>query len=189
MSLNILIVGVGGQGTLLASRVLGKYAELKNFDCKLSEVHGMAQRGGSVVTHVKMGEKIYSPVISEGSADVILAFEMLEANRYIHFLKKDGLVVINSQKILPMPVVAGQVKYPDNLDERLKKVTDRIIYADALKAAEECGNIKTLNIIVLGVLCKNLNLDVLCLKKAIKETVPEKLTELNLKAFEKGYSI
>lgn len=189
MDINILIVGVGGQGTLLASRVLGKYAELKKFDCKLSEVHGMAQRGGSVVTHVKIGSKIHSPVISEGSADVIIAFEKLEANRYIHFLKKDSLVIINEQEIMPMPVVSGQAKYPDDLKERLSKFTSKLIYVNALKMANECGNIKTLNVIMLGVLCKNLNLDVLCFKKAIKETVPEKLLEINLKAFDMGFKM
>lgn len=189
MNLNILIAGVGGQGTLLASRILGKYAELKEFDCKLSEVHGMAQRGGSVVTYVRFGEKIYSPVISEGDADVILAFEKLEANRYVHFLKKDGLAIVNVQEIMPMPVITGQAKYPGDLEEQLKKAASKIVYVDALKAAEISGNLKTLNVIMLAVLCKNLNFDVLCFKKAIKDTVPEKLFEINIKAFEIGLKL
>ena len=187
MNLNILIVGVGGQGTLLASRVLGNYAEQKNLDCKLSEVHGMAQRGGSVVTHVKMGDKIYSPIISEKEADVILAFEKLEAARYLSYLKDGGSVVVNIQEIMPMPVVTGQSKYPDDLEKIISQFTKNVIYINALKIANDSGSIKALNVVMLGVLCKNLNLDVVCFKEALKNTIPQKALELNLVAFEKGY--
>lgn len=189
MNLNILIVGVGGQGTLLASKVLGNYAELNNFDCKLSEVHGMAQRGGSVVTHVKIADSVCSPVIFEGSADVILSFEKLEAARYIHFLKKGGYIITNTQEIMPMPVVTGQTKYPEDLEKKLKKTGGKVVFVNALKMASELGNIKALNTIMLGVLCKNLNLDVQCFKKAIENTIPNKHLQLNIEAFEKGYAL
>lgn len=154
--LNILIVGVGGQGTLLASKFLGAAAALCGKDVKVSEVHGMSQRGGSVVTCVKIGEKIASPIIDAGEADVILAFEQLEAIRWLPFLKKGGTVITNVQKINPMPVVSGAAKYPDHVIEILKKSEIETIALDALGIAEECGSAKAVNVVLLGVLASKL---------------------------------
>ena len=188
MNINVLIVGVGGQGTLLASRILGKIAENDGSDCKLSEVHGMAQRGGSVVTHVKAAEKVLSPIISEGDADVVLAFEQLEALRYVNYLKRDGTVIVNSQKILPMPVITGAEVYPENVTDVLKKECRFVIEVPALEIAESAGNAKTVNTVMLGVLAKMVGLPYEEVKKAVIETVPEKVRNVNLEAFEKGYN-
>lgn len=186
MLYNIMIVGVGGQGTLLASRILGKYAELKKFDCKLSEVHGMAQRGGSVVTYVRMGdEKINSPIIAAKTADIILAFEKLEAARWASELKDNGILVVNDQEINPMPVTIGKTSYPHNALEDLKKV--KIIKVPALDIAIECGSPKAVNTVILGVLCKYLELDFDVMQKALELCVKEKFVELNKKAFLTGY--
>ena len=155
-SLDILIVGVGGQGTLLASRVLGKYALERGYDVKLSEVHGMAQRGGSVMTYVRLGEKIASPIIDEGGADLILAFEKLEALRYAHYLKPGGEVLYSTQEIMPMPVVTGAAEYPQGIEAQLKGTG-----IDALQLALEAGNSKSANSVMLGALCKKLGLDLL----------------------------
>ena len=141
-SVNIIISGVGGQGTLLASRVLGNYAEKCGYDCKLSEVHGMAQRGGSVVTYVKMGEKVYSPVIEQGGADVMLAFEKIEAGRYSHFLKKDGIIIASTQEIMPMPVITGGDKYPADILNELTEKGLKVTQIDAAGLAEKAGSIK-----------------------------------------------
>ena len=189
MDLNILIVGVGGQGTLLASRVLGGYAELQGVDCKLSEVHGMAQRGGSVVTHVKLGEKIYSPVTAEGDADVIVAFELLEGKRWLHYLKKGGILIVNNQQLLPMPVITGAQSYPADLKEKIKEITDKVYYINALHLAEQAGSVKTLNIVMLGALCKAINLNFENFKQAVLSSVPAKTAELNSKALQLGYSL
>ncbi|MGN0790186.1 MAG: indolepyruvate oxidoreductase subunit beta [Christensenellales bacterium] len=188
MNINVLIVGVGGQGTLLASRILGKIAENDGSDCKLSEVHGMAQRGGSVVTHVKAAEKVLSPIISEGDADVVLAFEQLEALRYVNYLKRDGTVIVNSQKILPMPVITGAEVYPENVTDVLKKECRFVIEVPALEIAESAENAKTVNTVMLGVLAKTVGLPYEEVKKAVIETVPEKVRNVNLEAFEKGYN-
>jgi indolepyruvate ferredoxin oxidoreductase beta subunit len=187
--MNILIVGVGGQGTLLTSKVLGKYAELKGFDCKLSEVHGMAQRGGSVVTHVRFGEKIYSPIIWEGGADIILAYEKLEAFRYYNFLKKDGVMVINDMEIYPMPVIMGKEKYPENIKEFLEQKVKKATYINAIELAKEAGNVKALNIVMVGALCKMLDFDYEIMKQAVKECVPAKFLEVNMKALSSGYEM
>ena len=185
--LNILIVGVGGQGTLLASRILGNVALKMNFDVKVSEVHGMSQRGGSVVTYVKFGKKVYSPLIEKGEADIILAFEKLEALRCIDQLSKDGKMIINEQQIDPMPVIIGRAKYPENIIETLKE-NNNIFSLDALKIALECGNIKAVNIVLIGVLAKLTGIDKEIFIEAIREVVPSKFLELNLKAFEEGYN-
>ena len=152
--MNILIAGVGGQGTLLASRVLGKYAMLSGKDCKLSEIHGMSQRGGSVVTHVRIGDKIYSPVVWEGSADMIIAFETLEAARVKHYLKKGGILLVNEEKILPMPCITGAAAYPDGLKEDMEKQDARVCFIKAQELATEAGSAKATNIVMLGALCK-----------------------------------
>jgi indolepyruvate ferredoxin oxidoreductase beta subunit len=185
--LNIMIVGVGGQGTLLASRVLGNVALKKNFDVKVSEVHGMAQRGGSVVTYVKMGSKVFSPLIEKGEADVILAFERLEALRWADYLKEDGIFVVNEQRIDPMPVITGKAKYPEHIIEKLTEKTGRTITIDALKLARECGNIKAVNIVLMGLLAKFIPIEKEVWLEAIREVVPAKALEVNLKAFEAGY--
>ena len=185
--LNILIVGVGGQGTLLASRILGTVALKMNFDVKVSEVHGMSQRGGSVVTYVKFGEKVYSPLIEKGEADLIMAFENLEALRSIDYLKNDGKMIINEQEINPMPVIIGKAKYPENILQTLKE-NHRIYSLDALNIARECGTIKAVNIVLIGVLARLIGIDKNIFIEAIHEVVPAKVLEVNLKAFEEGYN-
>jgi indolepyruvate ferredoxin oxidoreductase beta subunit len=185
--LNLLIVGVGGQGTLLASRILGNVALKMNFDVKVSEVHGMSQRGGSVVTYVKYGEKVYSPLIEKGEADLIIAFELLEALRWIDYLDKNGKMIINDQEIDPMPVIIGKAKYPENILENLK-ASHSIFSLDALKIAENCGTIKAANIVLMGVMSKLSGIDKDIFIESIKEVVPAKVLDINLKAFEEGYN-
>lgn len=185
--MNILIAGVGGQGTLLASRVLGNYASIKGYDCKLSEVHGMAQRGGSVVTYVKMGDKVYSPLIADGDADIILAFEKLEAYRWCNALKEDGKIIVNMQEIMPLPVIVGTAKYPDDIMEKLHKDFD-VTEIKALELAMKCGNAKTVNTVMLGKLTACLNLDLEIMKQAVKASLSEKLRDINIKALEIGYN-
>jgi len=187
--LNLLIVGVGGQGTLLASRILGTVALKMNFDVKVSEVHGMSQRGGSVVTYVKMGKKVFSPLIEKGEADLIIAFEELEALRWIEYLNKDGRMIINEQEIDPMPVITGKAKYPENILTTLKETGHRIYSLDALSIAGRCGTIKAVNIVLLGVMAKLTGIDKQIFLDAIHEVVPAKVLEVNLKAFEEGYSV
>lgn len=186
--MNVLIAGVGGQGTLLASRVLGKYAMLAGKDCKLSEIHGMSQRGGSVVTHVRIGDKIYSPVIWEGSADVILAFETLEAARVKHYLKKDGVLIANAEKILPMPCITGAAKYPDGLQEKLLAENNKTCFVPAQQWAMEAGSAKATNIVMMGAMCKLCGFDKEMMTAAVAACVPEKFRALNVKAFELGFA-
>ena len=182
MTKNIMIVGVGGQGTLLASRILGNVVIKEGYDVKLSEVHGMSQRGGSVVTYVKYGDKVYSPIIDEGEADIILAFESLEAYRAMPYLKKDGLMIANTQEINPMPVITGAAKYPENIMGKLsEKINLKAV--DALSLAEEAGNIKAVNVVLIGEIPHEQWIE------TIKETVPEKFLEVNLKAFDLGYNL
>ncbi len=188
-NMNIMIVGVGGQGTLLTSRILGNLAIAQGYDVKVSEVHGMSQRGGSVVTYVKYGEKVYSPVISEGEADIILAFETLEAFRYIGYLKKDGKILINTQQIDPMPVITGAVRYPEGIIEKIKATGARVFEVDALAAAARAGNAKAVNVVMLGVLAAQTDIDKDKWLAAVEQTVPPKFLELNKKAFELGYSL
>lgn len=184
---NILIVGVGGQGTLLASVLLGNLALSKGYDVKLSEVHGMAQRGGSVVTHVKISEEVVSsPLIEEGDADVIIAFEELEAYRWLPYLKKGGTIYVNTQQILPMPVIMGQAKYPENIMEILEEKAGRVKAFDALAIAEECGSVKAVNVVLLGSASKDMPFDEQSWIKVIEENVKPKFIDLNKKAFEMG---
>ncbi len=188
MTKNIMIVGVGGQGTLLASRILGNAVIGEGYDVKVSEVHGMSQRGGSVVTYVKYGDKVYSPIIDEGEADIILAFELLEAYRALPYLKKGGKIVVNDQQIDPMPVITGAMKYPEGIAEKLTAVADCKV-VDALALAKEAGNIKAVNVALIGVLAKASNIPYERWINTIKETVPAKFVDANLKAFELGYNI
>ena len=185
---NIMIVGVGGQGTLLTSRVLGGLAIAGGYDVKLSEVHGMAQRGGSVVTFVRYGEKVAEPIVEEGQADVIIAIERLEAMRYAHFLKKDGALVINDWRIDPMPVVIGAAKYPEGILEELKK--DHKVYAvNATEESKKLGNPKVFNMIVLGVAAQHMDFSKEDWYKVIESTVPPKTIEINKAAFDVGYHL
>ena len=184
---NILIVGVGGQGTLLASVLLGNLALDKGYDVKLSEVHGMAQRGGSVVTHVKISEDIVnSPLIEQGDADIIIAFEELEAYRWLPYLKKGGTMYVNTQQILPMPVIMGQAEYPYNIMETLEKQAGKVKAFDAIEIAERCGSIKAVNVVLLGAASRDLPFDEAAWVKVIEENVKPKFVELNKNAFEEG---
>lgn len=185
---NIMIVGVGGQGSLLASRILGNAVLLQNYDVKVSEVHGMSQRGGSVVTYVKYGDAVASPVICKGEADIIVSFELLEAARWISYLKPDGVIVTNTQMINPMPVVIGDAEYPENLVAKMKATGAKVIAADALEVAREAGNEKAVNVALIGLMAHALGFDTDILREAIKMSVPEKFLELNLKAFDLGLS-
>jgi indolepyruvate ferredoxin oxidoreductase, beta subunit len=185
---NIMIVGVGGQGTLLTSRILGGITIQAGYDVKLSEVHGMAQRGGSVVTFVRYGEKVAEPIVEEGQADVLIAFERLEALRYAHFLKPEGVLIVNDQRIDPMPVVIGNAKYPENilrdLNEKYKLIT-----VDALNEANKIGNARVFNVIVIGIAAQHMNFSKEEWITVIENTVPPKTIEINKKAFEVGYNL
>lgn len=184
---SIMIVGVGGQGTLLASRLLGAALLSENYDVKVSEVHGMSQRGGSVVTYVKYGEEVFSPIVREGQADFILAFEQLEAARWLPFLKKGGTIIANSQKIDPMPVVIGNAQYPEGVLDAIRATGADLVEADALSLAVEAGSPKAVNVVLIGVMAARMDLPYAVWEKAIRETVPEKFLEMNLKAFKLGF--
>lgn len=188
MTKNIMIVGVGGQGTLLTSRILGGITLNAGYDVKLSEVHGMAQRGGSVVTYVRYGQNVTEPIVEEGQADVLIAFERLEALRYAHFLKKDGIIIVNDQRIDPITVLTGASQYPENIIETLKK-SYKVLVVDAIEEAKKLGNTKIFNIIVLGLAAKHMEFSKEEWIKMIEETVPPKTIELNTKAFEVGFSL
>ena len=185
-AMNIMIVGVGGQGTLLTSRIIGKTALENGLDVKISEVHGMAQRGGSVVTFVRFGEKVFEPVCEEGDVDVLIAFERLEALRYAHFLKKGGKLIVNDCRIDPMTVVIGANEYPENILEELKKEHE-IYVIDGGKIALEIGNNKVLNSVVLGLAARHIGFDKQDWLNIIEKTVPQKTIEINNKAFIAGY--
>lgn len=187
MTKNILIVGVGGQGTLLTGRIIGNYALSKGQDVKMSEVHGMAQRGGSVVMQVKYGEKVYSPLVEIGEADIIFAFEKLEALRYSHYLKKDGIIIANTQRIDPMPVVMGEVKYPENIEATIKKINQGACLIDALTIAKEIGNVKVVNMIMIGAYAAYIGDSLKEWEKIIEVTVPRHTIEMNQLALKKGY--
>ncbi len=183
---NIMIVGVGGQGTLLTSRILGALMVDAGYDVKLSEVHGMAQRGGSVVTFVRFGKKVAEPIVEEGQADLLIAFEQLEAKRYAHFLKKEGVLVVNEQKIEPITVVTGQDKYPQNILEDLRK--EYTVYSmNAMEEALRLGNSKVFNLLLLGMAARHMDFTKEEWLKVIEKTVPPKTIEINQKAFLKGY--
>ena len=188
---NILLVGVGGQGTILTSKILSKGFVEFGYDVKMAEIHGMSQRGGSVTTQIRYGEKVYSPVIEEGCADIIVAFEKCEALRFLNYLKKDGILVINDYELYPVTVNIGTAQYPDGIIEEYENVVgkDNVHVIAAHKIAEELGNTKCMNIVLLGALVKMFKLDDINWKQLIKDSVPEKAVEMNIKAFEKGYEI
>jgi indolepyruvate ferredoxin oxidoreductase beta subunit len=187
--INILMSGVGGQGVLVASDILVLVAMHAGLDAKKSEIHGMAQRGGSVVSQVRYGEKIYSPLIQNGSADVILAFEKLEAIRYLDYLKQDGIVIINDQQITPLSVFFSNIPYPKNIKEICTKKTDHVVMVDGVKIAEELENPRTINSVLLGALSNYLEFNEEHWMKAIGQRVPSKTIELNKNAFEKGKKV
>ena len=185
---NIMIVGVGGQGSLLASKLLGKLLTDEGYDVKVSEVHGMSQRGGSVVTYVRFGEKVYSPVISKGEADFIISFEKLEAARHAECLKKDGKIIVNTQTIDPMPVITGAAEYPNTVLDELKAKGVFVDDIDALSLATEAGNAKSVNIVLMGRLAKYFDIPYEKWVAAIEKSVKPQFIEINKKAFDLGYN-
>ena len=183
---NIMIVGVGGQGSLLASKLLGRLLLTRGYDIKVSEVHGMSQRGGSVVTYVRYGEKVYSPIIDKGEADFIVSFELLEAARWTEYLKTDGRIVTNTQQIAPMPVITGAAEYPENLVEKMAAAGLQVDAFDALSLAEEAGSAKAVNLVLMGRLSNYFDFTEAEWQEAIEKSVPTKFLELNRKAFALG---
>lgn len=188
MTKNIMIVGVGGQGALLASKTLGRVLLDGGYDVKVSEVHGMSQRGGSVVTYVRYGEKVYSPIIDKGEADFIVSFEQLEAARYVDYLKKDGQIVVNTQKIDPMPVITGAAVYPEDLIGKMQQGGIKVDALDCLSLAEQAGTSKSVNIVLMGRLAKYMDFPKESWISAIEKLVKPQFLEMNKKAFELGYN-
>lgn len=187
-TVSVMIVGVGGQGSLLASKLLGQVLTNENYDVKVSEVHGMSQRGGSVVTYVRFGDKVYSPIIDKGEADYIVSFEKIEAARHLACLKKGGKIIVNTQQIDPMPVITGAAEYPEGaLDEMIAAGVD-VDAIDALALANEAGSVKAVNIVLMGRLAKYFGIDKQKWIDAINEVVKPKFVEMNLKAFDLGYN-
>lgn len=187
---NIMIVGVGGQGTLLASKLLGAVLLKENYDVKVSEVHGMSQRGGSVVTYVRYGEKVYSPVIDKGQADIILSFELLESARWLEYLKPGGQIIVNTQIMEPMPVIIGDKAYPQNIVEKLINAGAKVDAKDFLSVANEAGSAKAVNIALMGKLSNYFDdIKVNTWTETMAEIVPAKFLELNMRAFELGKNI
>ncbi len=184
---DILMVGVGGQGTILASRVLAQAALETGYDIKVSEIHGMAQRGGSVVTQVRLGEKVFSPLIPDGGADIVLAFEKLEGLRLLPALKPGGIIIINEQEIPPVPVLAGVAEYPANIVDYIRSAVSNVVAVDALGLAEKCGSAKAANIVLLGVMARRLPFGREVWEKALAERIPARLLEVNKAAFAAGY--
>lgn len=186
---NVMIVGVGGQGSLLASKLLGNLLVSEGYDVKVSEVHGMSQRGGSVVTYVKYGDKVYSPIITDGEADYIVSFEKIEAARWVSCLKPQGKIIVNTQQIDPMPVITGKATYPSEVLDNLTRDGVCIDALDALNIAEQAGSAKAVNIVLMSRLAKHLDIPYDKWIEAIKSTVNAKFVDINLKAFEMGYSL
>lgn len=183
---SILLVGVGGQGTILASKILSEGLARKGFDIKMSEIHGMSQRGGSVSTHVRYGSKVSSPIVSEGEADVLVAFEKSEAVRWLNYLKKGGWLVVNNYEIKSLPVLTGLAEYPDGVVEQLGKSVDNIKVFNATQIARELGNERAQNIVLLGALIKALGIDDMDWDSVLEQLMPAKVLELNKKALREG---
>jgi len=183
---NIMIVGVGGQGSLLASKLLGHLLLTQGYDVKVSEVHGMSQRGGSVVTYVRYGDRVASPIIDKGEADYIVSFELLEAARWLPYLKPDGQIVTSIQQIDPMPVITGAAEYPENLVEKMRSIGAKVDAMDCLDLARQAGSSKAVNLVLLGRLSHYFDLPQDAWMSAIEDCVPPKFLELNKKAFELG---
>ncbi|HIQ82487.1 MAG TPA: indolepyruvate oxidoreductase subunit beta [Candidatus Pullichristensenella stercorigallinarum] len=182
---SIMIVGVGGQGTLLASKVLGQALVSLDYDVKVSEVHGMSQRGGSVVTYVRYGSEVHSPIVDLGEADYMLAFEPLEAARYLPWLKNTGVIITNTRETMPMPVITGAATYPENIVEKLSQRAS-VVSLDAMKLALEAGNPKAVNMVLMGVLASRMDLPEETWQAALEKQVPPKFLELNRRAFALG---
>ena len=189
MTKSIILIGVGGQGTITTSSILSRGLIEKGYDVKMSEIHGMSQRGGSVVTQIKYGDKVYSPIIGDGEADLIVSFEKIEALRALPYLKKGGSVVTDTRQIFPMPVLTGAAEYPEDAIDVLKRTVENVIVVKAYEAAQALGNVKAQNIVLLGALVRQLGLDDIDWKEIIAHSVPERLVDLNLKAFDEGNSI
>lgn len=186
---SILLVGVGGQGTILASKILSEGLVRKGYDVKMSEIHGMSQRGGSVTTHVRYGTKVDSPIVSEKSADVLVAFEKIEAVRWLDYLKDDGILLVNDFEIYSLPVLMGTADYPKDVIEKLRANVSKLKVFNAAKIAEDLGNIKAQNIVLLGSLIKAMNLTSLNWESVLKELIPAKFYDINIKAFNIGLSL
>lgn len=186
---SIVLVGVGGQGILLASEILAQAAMLEGYEVKTNEVHGMAQRGGSVVAQVRYGPMVYSPLVARGSAQVLGALEQIEALRFAEFLSPGGLAVVNAQAIVPVSVSSGEARYPVDVESRLQAAFPRLAYIRAAEAAAVLGNVQATNIVILGAVSKGLDLPEKAWREAISASVKERFLELNLKAFEKGRSM
>lgn len=185
-TISVVLAGVGGQGILLASAILAKTAMNAGFDVKMNEVHGMAQRGGSVIAQIRYGKQVHSPLVQEGTAVVLGALEQIEAIRFAHYLAPDGLAVVSTQKLVPVTVSSGQAAYPTDVPQRLKAIFKRFVYVDAMKLAESAGTIKAANVVVLGAISNALDLPAEAWKSAIAASVPQKHFETNLRAFELG---
>jgi indolepyruvate ferredoxin oxidoreductase beta subunit len=186
---NILLVGVGGQGTILVSRILSEGLVMEGYDVKMSEIHGMAQRGGSVTTQIRYGDSVYSPSITPGEVDVLVAFEKLEGSRYVNQLRKDGTLIINEEEMYPLPVLVGTEKYPEGLLEEIKEKVENTISLNARRLAEDLGEPRVQNIIMLGMLITALELGEIDWISLIKANLPERVHEVNIKAFELGTSL
>ncbi len=183
---NILIVGVGGQGTILAGRIIAQVAQDAGLDVKVSEIHGMSQRGGSVITQVRVGEKVWSPIIPNGQADVMLAFEKLEALRSLNWMAQGGKMIINDRELYPMPVISGTMEYPSDIKEKINAKTDQALFLDALGMAQEAGSARAVNLVLLGCLSKYMDMPKEDWLKAISSIVKPHTLEVNLKAFQMG---
>ena len=183
---SILLVGVGGQGTILASKVLSEGLMRAGYDVKMSEIHGMSQRGGSVSTHVRFGRKVYSPVIDEHQADILVSFEKVEAVRWLAYLKPGGMLVVNDYEIHPLSVLTGAAKYPEDVAEQLRAAVPNLLLFDAGKIAADLGNVKAQNIVLLGALVQGMKLGDIDWSAVMKETIPPKMYDLNVRAFEAG---
>lgn len=183
---NILIVGVGGQGTLLTSRIIAQVAVQMGYDVKVSEIHGMAQRGGSVVSQVRYGQKVYSPIIKKGDADIILAFEKIEAARWLDYLKPDGMVIINNERVNPLPVMSGKEKYPDDIHEKITNLLPKTAIINATEIAARCGNTRAANVVLVGMLTAAAGFPTEEVEKAIAAIVPAKALQVNISAFREG---
>ncbi|MCH5188186.1 MAG: indolepyruvate oxidoreductase subunit beta [Oscillospiraceae bacterium] len=188
MNKNILIVGVGGQGTLLASKIMGKCFLDQGYDVKVGEVHGMSQRGGSVVTYVRYGDKVWSPVIEKGEADIIISFEQLESARWLPYLKPGGVIISNTQKIDPMPVIMGKAEYPDDVLGKISALGVQVEAVPADELAVQAGSLKAANVVLLGAAAHHTGIEEKLWIEAVKTTVPPKTVEVNLRAFELGYN-
>jgi indolepyruvate ferredoxin oxidoreductase beta subunit len=183
---DIFLAGVGGQGILLAGEILCIVFMEAGLDVKKSEVHGMAQRGGSVTSHVRCGRKVFSPLIPEGQADVLMGFEALEALRWVNFLKKDGVLLVNRQKINPTTVTSGRMEYPPRIYDVLKKRHPKTRIVDGLKLARKAGDVRTVNSVLVGAISREVDLPEEMWKRAISQRIPEKFVDVNLHAFELG---